>query len=194
VNNKDDISGATGNIILLSGPIPRSVPDFPRSAPFSCFQAFREILLNINKTTSMKQLAYLSLFGLFLLFASCENTLVDDDSPAQDISVIVSEDNAQWRISYFWDKDKDETSDFQGYTFTFESDGKLEAKKGDQLQAGTWSIIQDDGRQKFVIDLGQLRPLEELTDDWLILEKSAGIIKLKDDNDEYLEELHFSKL
>ncbi len=142
----------------------------------------------------MKQLAYLSLFGLFFLIASCENSLTDDDSSSQDISVIISEENALWRISYFWDKDKDETNDFQGYTFTFESDGKLEAKKGDQLQAGTWRVIQDDGRQKFVIDLGQLSPLEELTDDWLILEKSSTVIKLKDDNDEHLEELHFSKI
>lgn len=142
----------------------------------------------------MKQIAFFSLFGLFLLIASCENALSDDDSSSQDISVIVSENNAQWRISYYWDKDKDETSDFQGYTFTFESDGKLKAQKGDQLQAGTWRIIQDDGRQKFVIDLGQLSPLEELTDDWLILEKSTSIIKLKDDNDDHLEELHFSKI
>jgi len=144
----------------------------------------------------MKQLTFLSLLGLLFLFASCESELTKDnnDDSSQNISVILSNDNAKWKVSYFWDKDKEETSDFQGYTFVFQSDGKLQAQKGDQVVNGTWRTIQDDGRQKFVMDMGLIKPLEELTDDWLILEKSAGILKLKDDNDEHLEELHFSKL
>ena len=37
-------------------------------------------------------------------------------------------------------------------------------------------------------------PLDELTDDWLITDWGESLIKLRDDNDEHLEELFFEGL
>lgn len=144
----------------------------------------------------MKRITYLSLFSFFLLMAACENRLADDDGDSsQDITAVLSEEGATWRVSYFWDKDKDETSDFRAYSFKFESDGKLEIKNGDQIISGSWGLGNDDSRSKFIINAGtQAKPLSELSDDWIILEKGPAVIKLKDDNDEHLEELHFSKI
>lgn len=122
---------------------------------------------------------------------SCENTS-DDDMSGNDISVIVTE-ATEWRVTYYWDKDKDETSDFQGYSFQFEDDGSLLAFQGGNLTfTGSWSV--NSSSNKLVLNLGQLEPLDELTDDWLIINKSNVRIELKDDNDEHLEELHLEKV
>ena len=43
----------------------------------------------------------------------------------------------QWRIHYYWDQ-KDETADFTGYTFDFQSGGVLKATKGAVIVNGTW--------------------------------------------------------
>lgn len=97
-----------------------------------------------------------------------------------------------WSVTYFFDTDKEETDDFAGYSFTFKSDGEAMATNSAGSTAGTWSIISDDGFRKFVLDFGLGRPLEELNDDWIIEEESATVLKLRDDNDTKVEELHFS--
>jgi hypothetical protein len=95
----------------------------------------------------------------------------------------------QWRIHYYWDE-KDETADFSGYTFEFQSGGVLKATKGAVIVNGTWS----ETSTKFIIDFGADPVLNEINDDWLKIEKSATFIKLKDDNPAQDDELHFIKL
>jgi hypothetical protein len=93
-----------------------------------------------------------------------------------------------WRIDYYWDE-KDETVDFSGYTFEFQSGGVLKASKGVIFVSGTWS----ETTTKFIIDFGA-DPVLKINDDWLKIEKSATFIKLKDDNPAQDDELHFVKL
>ena len=95
----------------------------------------------------------------------------------------------QWRIHYYWDE-KDETSDFSGYTFDFLSGGVLKATKGAVSVNGTWS----ETSSKFIINFGADPVLSELNDDWLKIEKTATFIKLKDDNPAQDDELHFIKI
>lgn len=49
-----------------------------------------------------------------------------------------------WTITSFVDSDKNETSDFMGYGFTFNQDGSLVADNGNTTVTGTWSITIDD--------------------------------------------------
>lgn len=129
---------------------------------------------------------------LLAAFGACTNAS-DDNSPS-DIPVVVNNDGA-WQVSYYFDKDKDETSDFAGYRFTFRNDGVLEASRNGTSTMGTWKVIQDDGRQKLVINTGTAsKPLSDLTDDWVILEQNSSRIRLQDDNTEHLEELHFESM
>jgi hypothetical protein len=95
----------------------------------------------------------------------------------------------QWRISYYWDE-KDETSDFSGYTFEFLTGGTLKATMAGITVNGTWS----ETSAKLVIDFGADPVLSEINDDWQKTEKTSTSIKLKDDNPAQDDQLHFVKL
>lgn len=87
-----------------------------------------------------------------------------------------------WRVTYYWDKDKDETSDFAGYTFVFESGGIFKATKTGTTTTGNWQINSSGNR--LIINTGvTTKPLDDLNDDWIITEKANKRIKLKDDRD-----------
>lgn len=131
---------------------------------------------------------------MFILigFSACTNSSSDDVQPDTPSTTLTT--TGQWRVSYYFDKDKDETSDFNGYTFSFLDNGVLEASRNGSTTVGTWKVISDDGHQKLVIVIGSAKPLIDLSDDWIITERNDSRIKLRDDNDEHLEELHFSAI
>ena len=83
-----------------------------------------------------------------------------------------------WYVTYFFD-DYDETSDFNGYSFTFNADGTALADNGMQT-SGSWSTYADSGVEKLDLNFGTMDPLEELQDDWEILSVSADLIELRD--------------
>ncbi len=92
-------------------------------------------------------------------------------------------------MSFYFDTG-DETSKFSGYTFNFNAGGVLQASKAGSLFSGTWS----EGSNKLNINFGTTPVLEDLNDDWLIIEKTGLIIRLKDDNPAQDDQLHFSRL
>jgi hypothetical protein len=122
----------------------------------------------------------------FLLssFMACKNSSSNDVNPSNSIILGV------WKVSYFFD-DKDETSDFNGYTFDFKSDGKFVATFSTNTVNGTWS--EDKSSNKLIINISGTKALDELADDWLITEKTNTSIKLKDDNVTKNEQLHFTR-
>lgn len=125
---------------------------------------------------------------LFVLTTSsmCSN---DDDSPTtstnpSDIINIVN--NGTWRITYYYDTDHEETSNFNGYNFTFGESNVLTASNGTNSYTGTWSVTDSNSNDDNLSDLdfniafSSPAQFEELTDDWEIIEKSSTLIKLKD--------------
>jgi hypothetical protein len=100
-----------------------------------------------------------------------------------------------WKVTLFTDSGNDETSDFNGYTFTFTDGGTLTAVKNGITKTGTWSV--NNSSNKFNIDLGAKvdsnKPLGELTDDWKILSNTETVIRLTDDNSSSNEFLTFTK-
>jgi hypothetical protein len=94
-----------------------------------------------------------------------------------------------WKVSFYWDNTKDETSDFNGYAFTFNSNGQLVAVKGSATVTGSWT----ETSSKLIIDFGADPVLSELNDDWLKTEKTTTSIKVKDDNPARDERLEFVK-
>jgi hypothetical protein len=123
----------------------------------------------------------------FLLssFMACKNSSSNDVNPTNSTILGV------WKVSYFFD-DKDETSDFNGYTFDFKSDGKFVATFPSKTVSGTWS--EDKSSNKLIIDISGTKALENVADDWLIIEKTGSSIKLKDDNVSKNEQIHFTKI
>lgn len=138
----------------------------------------------------IRTICSLSILALISLSTACSQSEMEDVSPNGDDSGLTN--TGQWRVSYFWDKDKDETHKFNGYTFAFLDNGVLEARANGAVTRGSWQI--NSGSNKLILAIGSSRPLDELTDDWLILEKTEGIIKLRDDNEEHREEIHFARV
>lgn len=98
--------------------------------------------------------------------------------------------DGSWKVSYYFD-DEEETDDFTGYVFAFSSNNTIQVVKNSTSYTGTWSFYEDDGVDVFDIQFDD-PILNELSEDWELLEFSTTLIQLKDDgNDEYLS---FSKL
>ena len=123
-----------------------------------------------------------------IVFAGCTK----EQAPASVANAVTS---GTWRVTHFSERSNNETSDFSGYTFTFQSNGKVLASKNGIIKEGNWS--ESTGSQKLTIDLGvkedSNKPLGELSDEWVILSKTSTKINLADDNSSSNELLEFTK-
>jgi hypothetical protein len=140
-------------------------------------------------------LTYTIIYSLLigLLITSCSSD--DDASPndnSQQIALIeTTAVSGTWRITNLNDSGQDETSDFAGYEFTFNSDGSLVAINGTVTMTGTWSITDDnnsddDSSNDDGIEFNIFFPVpdtndfEDLNDDWDIVSTSSTKIELID--------------
>lgn len=111
---------------------------------------------------------------VMMLVASCSK----DDSPTSMNKDVTSN---KWKVSYYWDKDKDETHKFQGMEFNFKSDQTVEVTTSGAPEYGSWLIdTSDDSHDHFVISLPDKDPFDELNDDWEIIKITDSKIELKD--------------
>ncbi|WP_232817834.1 hypothetical protein [Winogradskyella tangerina] len=130
----------------------------------------------------------------FTLMLSC-STEDDEGNPNnnnQQIAAIASAvQSGTWRISNFNDSGENETSDFNGYNFTFNSNGSLVASNGTNTVNGTWSVTDDsnssdDSSSDDDVDFNIFFPVpessdfEDLNDDWDVVSYSSTRIELID--------------
>lgn len=127
--------------------------------------------------------------GLFLL--SCST---DDDSNNTDNTQEIMEANSiattgTWRVSSLIDDGQDETSDFNGYVFTFDSSGSLTASNGTTDLVGTWSIEDDSSSDddddddidfNIFFAVSDDDDFDDLVDDWDIVSINDTMISLVD--------------
>jgi hypothetical protein len=97
-----------------------------------------------------------------------------------------------WKVTYYIDSGKDETSDFNGYTIDFQAGGKFIAKFSGRTETGTWN--ENSSSKKLDIKISGEKKLDDISDDWLILEKTGTSMKLRDDNASSNEEIHLVKI
>lgn len=126
--------------------------------------------------------AFTLIFFFVLVAASCNND--DDISNSNQSQVESIAKSGTWRITYFYDTDKDETANYNGYNFTFGS--SLTATNGANTYTGTWSITDhnsnDDSMDDLHFNITFTAPpaFEDLSDDWDIIEVTETKIKLVD--------------
>ncbi len=111
----------------------------------------------------------------------------DQITPA-DINAIKSTAvSGDWRISFYFDTDKEETANFTNFVFSFNDDGTLVATNGDLSVSGAWSVTDSDSSGDdnpsssdvdFNIFFATPPNFEGLTEDWEILKFSANTIEL----------------
>lgn len=119
------------------------------------------------------------LFTLLLLVWGVVGCSDDDSSQSQKDQINDAVKSGTWRITYFWDTDHEETDHFTGYNFTFGDSGVLSATNGANTYTGTWSVITDSGKTKFIIEFSAPPDFEELSEDWEIITNTSTKIELK---------------
>jgi hypothetical protein len=94
--------------------------------------------------------------------------------------------NGVWEITYFYDTDHEETNNFIGYKFSFNTDGSLNATKDNTTITGSWSITDSNSSSSSSDDLHfnilffSPPDFEDLSDDWEIISTSDTKIELID--------------
>lgn len=88
--------------------------------------------------------------------------------------------NGTWHVSYFFNK-IDETSNYNGYNFTFNSNGTVMVVKEKNTIAGNWSTLVNSGQDIFLLKFDDSK-LEELEEDWKITEYTTTNVRLKNES------------
>ena len=128
-------------------------------------------IIEMNKSIFLKNVLSAMLPLVLLIAMSC-NGSDDDLSSPDNVSQTLTAGNG-WKVSWYWDKDKDETNDFSGYVFHFRDNGDFESVGNGSTVTGTWRITSNDGSQRLVIASGSAtKPLSDLDDDWFITSQS----------------------
>lgn len=100
----------------------------------------------------------------------------DDPNAAALIEVLT---DGAWYVTNYFD-DVDQTDLFCDYVFEFGADGSAAAVNGDGTTPGTWNVSDDDSGLDLNLDFGAGIPLDELMDDWDVVEFDENIIRLRD--------------
>jgi heat shock protein HslJ len=82
-----------------------------------------------------------------------------------------------WYVAYFFD-DQDETDDLAGYEFDFAPNNTAQATLGNNTVNGTWNL-SNDNIPDLELFFGTADPLDELDEDWDIIEATNEVIRLK---------------
>jgi len=87
-----------------------------------------------------------------------------DNGNTASLSEILIDGN--WLVAKYNDSGEDETSNFTGFSFDFRENGTVLATKNDDEVEGTWSVNTEGEHDTFILDFGEIVPLNEFNDDW----------------------------
>jgi hypothetical protein len=139
-------------------------------------------------------LAALLILSNTLLFTSCS----DDDATSTDISqqIAAIENNAtsgDWVVTNYNDSGVDETSDFSGYVFRFDTNGTLTATSTANTITGNWSVTDDSNSSdddsssdsddidfNIFFSVPDSSNFADLNDDWDVVSITATRLELID--------------
>lgn len=112
--------------------------------------------------------------SVILYFAAC--TGINEYTVAESATPHVTK--GSWKINLFTESKIDKTTNFDGYTLTFEPNGKIIASREGKVITGNW--YEDDIIKKININLDTKDPaLTKLNDYWNISDISNAGLELQ---------------
>jgi hypothetical protein len=128
---------------------------------------------------------YLSLIVVLVFLYSCSK---DDNKQTTTTQTKIenSISSGTWSITYFFDSGTNETNNFSGYSFTFNTNGTLTSTNGTNTYNGNWNISDSNSDIDSVDDLhfnitfNVSNHFEDLNDDWNISSQSSTKLELFD--------------
>lgn len=114
--------------------------------------------------------------GIVLLatLSSCKK-----DSPRKVENML---EEGTWKITLFSEDGEDYTVGYEGDTFTFNANGTVDVTHASTSFSGTWATSKDDDHTELVLTFTNPAELQELSDDWDLIEKTDTSIKLHDES------------
>lgn len=126
----------------------------------------------------MKKASLVLITCIIISFVSCDKS--DSTSSISATGVTNTVVSGTWRITYYWDTDHDETSNYNGYIFTFGGGNVLTATKTGSNISGSWTTTLDDSKTKLVLSFLSPASFVEISDDWHVIERTDTKIRLQD--------------
>ena len=134
----------------------------------------------------MKNISFYSILACIFIINTASTCSSDDSnssSTTDPTPIINTVTQGTWRVTYYFDTDTDDTSDFAGYNFTFGSSNVLTATNGTNTYTGSWSVTSDNSPSSdlnFNILFVSPVNFEDLSDDWDIVSRTSTKIELID--------------
>ncbi len=125
-----------------------------------------------------------------LIDSVIDDCTVSNPTPLDLATVLTT---GSWYVSYFY-HEQDDTYNYYGYNYIFYANGSCKATKASTIIDGDWDIHSENGYQRLDLHYdGSI--LEELEDNWKVIEFSATSIRLKEESDSGNENhyLNFTK-
>ncbi len=123
-----------------------------------------------------RPILYLLIFSSLLF--SCKKNDTSTTLTTTNITSTITTGN--WRVTYYWDTDHEETNNFIGYNFVFNPNGTITATKTTSTINGTWSTLNDDSKIKLILSFASPADFLEISDDWHTIERTDTKIRLQD--------------
>lgn len=140
------------------------------------------------KTKFIYGLITMLCFSLMSSTCSTDDEININDNSEEINRIKNTVQNDTWIITSLFDSGDDETSLYNGYSFSFNSNGTLTASNGSETYNGTWSVTDDsnssdDSNSNDDIDFNIFfaSPVtfnDDLSEDWEIVSYNATKIEL----------------
>ena len=128
------------------------------------------------RSKTMTRFLYPFMYVIIAVLSTASMCKTDDDNVVVNQKLATTLGNGSWRITYFFNN-QDETGDFDGYSFQFNDDGILIARKNALSMQGSWETEESsDGNSKLYVDFGAGDPLQKLNEDWRLAATSGSKI------------------
>ena len=95
-----------------------------------------------------------------------------------NLNLIAVLTSGTWRVTLLSDNNFDNTAFYNGYNFTFNTDRSSKAVKDATMIEGSWAAYTDSGQNKLTLSFDGAT-LDQLENDWKVLEYTSTYIRLK---------------
>lgn len=91
-----------------------------------------------------------------------------------------------WYVAlYLEDSDEDYTSIFNSFQFDFQTGGIVSVSNNSVTLQGNWFVtIENENNLKLILSFSDVYPLDEIDEDWFVIEFQNNQVKLVDDDDD----------
>ncbi|WP_333695901.1 hypothetical protein [Flavobacterium sp.] len=132
----------------------------------------------------MKKFFLIPVLSSILLLNLASTCSSDDDSNPSSSQLIIQTQNSivsgSWRVTLFSEDGVVQTSNYNGYNFTFNANATVEATNGTTVRTGTWTTGTDDSTPKLILTFtATTGPFEEISEDWRIVSVTSSRIELR---------------